>query len=61
MTLKEYINKNFAGSQVEFAKFIGKRKQRITEMLRKGYIVDEEENAVYSKRFDLPELPDRAG
>jgi len=59
MSLLEYINKNFAGSQVEFAKFIGKPKQRVTEMLKAGYIVID--NKVYSKRFDLPKLRDSAG
>lgn len=58
MKLIDYINKNFAGSQVEFAKFIGKPKQRITQMLNAGYIVID--GTVYSKRFDLLDLPDRA-
>ena len=54
--LIDFIDHYFDGSQVDFAKFIGKPKQRITEMLKAGYIVVD--GSVYSKRF---ELPDRAG
>lgn len=59
MKLEDYIKENFSGSQVEFAKFIGKPKQRITEMLKAGFIVVD--GSVYSKRFDLPDCkPDKA-
>ena len=58
MKLSEYIEKNFAGSRVEFAEFIGKPKQRVNDMLKKKYIVVD--NTVYSKRFELPEKQDQA-
>lgn len=55
MTLLNYINKHFAGSQVKFAGFIGRPKQRVNEMIRKDYIIVN--GVVYSKRFDLPPTP----
>lgn len=54
MKLKDYIDQNFSGSQVEFAKFLGVTKQAVNRMIKSGYIVSG--NAIFSKRFDLPKV-----
>jgi hypothetical protein len=48
--LERYISENYA-SKADFARYQGIKPQRVTEMLKAGYIVVD--GVVYSKRFEL--------
>ena len=47
-TLREYINREYGGSQVRFAKSLNVKRQQITPWLKKGFIVIN--HVLYSKR-----------
>lgn len=51
MPLLEYINENFSGSQVEFAKYLDVKPQQITQWIGKGFIVVN--GILYSPRRDI--------
>ena len=51
MKLREFIDKNFQGSQTTFARVQGVNPQQVTRWLKEGYIVSE--NTLYSPRREL--------
>lgn len=54
LSLKEYINKYYAGSQSAFAIACNKKPQQITQWINKDFIVID--NSLYSKRSELPKV-----
>ena len=54
MTLPQYIAENYNGSQVEFAKAQGVKRQQVTQWIAKGFIV--EGGVLYSPRRELVEV-----
>lgn len=53
MTLQEYINQHYNGSQAEFARAAGVQRQQVTQWISKKFIVVD--GALYSPRRELPE------
>ena len=51
MKLREFIDKNFQGSQTAFARVQGVNPQQVTRWLKEGYIVSD--NTLYSPRREL--------
>ena len=51
MKLREFIDKNFQGSQTTFARVQGVNPQQVTRWLKEGYIVSD--NTLYSPRREL--------
>lgn len=54
MTLPEYITEHYNGSQVDFAKANGVKRQQVTQWIAKGFIV--EGGVLYSPRRELVEV-----